>query len=500
MIKTSFQYHHHTSYDRHKMTGHYLDWQNQPVVYKDYPGIDPILLPQDLRLPEKKISHLLRDMETDSMAHEIDMEKLSLILRLTYSITAKTPHSGDDLYYRSAASAGALYPIEIYVATHRVHGLKDGLHHFALRRHGLSTIRSQDLSHYIVRVIKTSDQKTPILTFFLTAILFRSSWKYRDRSYRYHLLDTGHVAENLILAMKALQLYFNLSYDFDDGKVNHLLGLDEGKEIALAVAHVLGADDILNLREEDVDRLPEDIRNASRVAKNETDYPVIKEIHEAGSKISSKRDYESSMIHELGVTPNIWEKILPPDSWPEVLTYPDAVFNRRSRRNFVNQAIPRRYIMALLDSLCLIENTGYHQIICIGFLATHIEDLTPGFYLLDTGMESIGLVTPGSFMERMAHICLDQAWLSNAAVHFLFLTNLDVIDGTWGARGYRYAMMTAGRLGERLYLIATAMGLGCCGIGAFYDLEAVELLGLNNTSRLLYLVAVGPVKTNMGLK
>lgn len=55
-------------------------------------------------------------------------------------------------------------------------------------------------------------------------------------------------------------------------------------------------------------------------------------------------------------------------------------------------------------------------------------------------------------------------------------------------------MMLAGRMGERLYLTATAMGLGCCGIGAFYDVEVTELLGLSDVSRLLYLVAVGPVK------
>jgi nitroreductase len=55
-------------------------------------------------------------------------------------------------------------------------------------------------------------------------------------------------------------------------------------------------------------------------------------------------------------------------------------------------------------------------------------------------------------------------------------------------------MMRAGQLGERLYLVATALGLGCCGIGAFYDMEAVELLGLESTSRMLYLVGVGPVK------
>jgi SagB-type dehydrogenase family enzyme len=95
----------------------------------------------------------------------------------------------------------------------------------------------------------------------------------------------------------------------------------------------------------------------------------------------------------------------------------------------------------------------------------------------------------------MTRICLDQAWLAQAAVHFLFMSNLGQLDEQWGPRGYRYALMTAGRMGERLYLTATALGLGCCGIGAFYDQEAANLLDLNQDSRMLYLVAVGPVKS-----
>jgi nitroreductase len=97
-------------------------------------------------------------------------------------------------------------------------------------------------------------------------------------------------------------------------------------------------------------------------------------------------------------------------------------------------------------------------------------------------------------MARSTSICLDQAWLVNAGVHFLFLANLEVLEKTWGPRGYRYAMLTAGRLGQRLYVAAEAMGMGCCGIGALYDGEAMEMLGLNQSSRLLYLVAVGNVK------
>jgi len=94
----------------------------------------------------------------------------------------------------------------------------------------------------------------------------------------------------------------------------------------------------------------------------------------------------------------------------------------------------------------------------------------------------------------MTTACLNQQWLSSASVHFLFMTNLNTIDRLWGPRGYRYAMMTAGRFGHAIYLGATALGLGCCGIGAFYDNEAKNILGLNTESYLLYLLAVGKVK------
>jgi len=123
--------------------------------------------------------------------------------------------------------------------------------------------------------------------------------------------------------------------------------------------------------------------------------------------------------------------------------------------------------------------------------------MEPGLYLLDALGKATGMVTSGSFLKEMAHICLDQMWLANAGIHFLYMTNMSILDQVWGARGYRYAMLTAGRLGQRLYIAATSMGLGCCGIGALYDGEAAELLGLNERSRLLYLVAVGPVKSKI---
>ena len=118
-----------------------------------------------------------------------------------------------------------------------------------------------------------------------------------------------------------------------------------------------------------------------------------------------------------------------------------------------------------------------------------------GFYLLDPEAKRLGRVSGGRLTEPMAAACLDQMWLKHTALHLLFMTDLAALDRNWGPRGYRYAMIEAGRLGQQAYLAATASGWGACGIGAIYDREAADLLDLAADGALLYLVGTGPVKT-----
>jgi len=491
MIKTCLDYHQKTSYDRFDMSGHSLDWANQPKVFKEYPGITPLSLPSELQIPKGKLSVILGEPSAPGMPGELDLETLSLLLLLSYTHTARARHPEGDFFFRSAASAGALYPTEVYVATRDVKGVDNGLYHVAIQNHSLDPLRKGDIPGIVLG-------EESHLTFFLTDIFFRSAWKYRARAYRYHLLDTGHVAENVFLALKALKLPFRMSYDFDDIAVNRLLGLDDQKEAPLAIIDVPGSKGISKKHKEPVPPLPEPILQAGRVSAKEIDYPAVREIHQAGIRsvdsMGERVSVRTEMIHELGLSPKRWTPIETPKSWPESTDYPDAVFRRRSRRNFVKKAMSKESMHALLDGVCRSDGFPDDQSVAVGFLVGQTEGMEPGFYLLDRKKESYGLVSSAELMARSTSICLDQEWLVNAGVHFLFLANLDVLDKEWGPRGYRYAMLTAGRLGERLYVAAEAMGLGCCGIGALYDGEAMEMLGLNQNSRLLYLVAVGNVK------
>ncbi len=501
MNRAASQYHRDTSYERGQIDAHYLDWPNQPNVFKMYKGINPILLPGNPPLLKRNLLSILKESGIDSSSRNIGISDLDLILHLTYSLTAKARHPGGDFYYRSAASAGALYPTELYVISTGIDGLSDGLFHFDISRHSLFPLRTGDLTDSIGGLIFNSCIKPGALTFILTAIYFRSSWKYRDRAYRYNLLDTGHVIENLYIAMKALEIPLAVSYDFNDVGINRLIGVDSKKEVALAVAANSGAGANSDQRiYSEIDKLPENILNTSIVSDHEIEYSAIQNIHKAGEMYRQKEALSQNILPIQELIPETWHDLPDSPSYAECVNYPGCLFLRRSRRNFVNEPIGKDKLYLLLDSLCsddplnLGEKPAQSNSLCIGFLTKNIEDIPSGLYVLDTVNRRFGKVFSGSFIQSMSRVCLDQEWLRNASVHFAFISNLDFLERIWGARGYRYAMMTAGRMGQRIYLVATSLELGCCGIGAFYDSEAAELIGLEGSSKLLYLVAVGKVK------
>lgn len=496
-------YHEATAYDRRQMTGHSLDWGNQPEAFKTYPSFESVPLPKEPHLPRCSLWDLAGEAWEPDPDIEIDMNGLAGILLMSHAVTAKARHGGTFFHYRSVASAGALYPFETYVAAFDVPGLDDGLYHHDIAGQNLELLRTGNALAELSPAVGVDMNPAPVLMFVLTAIFFRSSWKYRDRAYRYALLDTGHLVENLALAIRSERARFTLCRDFDDAAVNRILGLDTAREVSLAVVPVWGKPSGkgagVGLSDPHTD-----LARFSRVASREIDYPLIGQAHAATSAVKTGPRAHIEMSGLLG--PDLGEErpFSRPATMPGLITYPEAVLRRRSMRNFVPTEMSADHLSALLFMLCAkplnsaVSEPGADNAVCVGFLAGNVEGLDPGFYMVHRERQTICAAARGSMMDAMTHICLDQAWLANCAVHFLFLGNLDAVESSYGPRGYRHAMMTAGRLGQRLYLSATSMKLGCCGIGAYYDDEAARLLGLNAESKLLYLTAVGPIKKYHG--
>ena len=213
-----------------------------PVSIRTTPDLPSISLTHDSSPPDAGLFSLAAGEAPAEPPTAISLEQLSQVFALAYSLTAKSRHAGGEFYYRSVPSAGALYPCELYVATRAVTGLSDGLYHFAIGRHALSLLREGNVAEhgFFASPPGSEQHRAPSLTFFVSAIFFRSGWKYRERSYRYHLLDTGHLVENLALTLTALGLPCAVEYDYADEAVNGFLGLDPRREVCLAMLRVVG--------------------------------------------------------------------------------------------------------------------------------------------------------------------------------------------------------------------------------------------------------------------
>ena len=497
MIKSAKQYHDTTSYERNRLGGHQLDWKNQPLLYKEYKGLAGIPLPEN-PVPSGMPLKSVLESAAEPVGETPDIKMISRILRLTYSITAESRFSRGIYYYRSAASAGALYPVEIYLMIQGSSDLEDGVYHFNIMEHSLVLLRKGIFSSYLGNITVPRAKGKPLMSFILSSIFFRSSWKYRDRAYRYHLLDTGHVLENLSLALKSAKIPFEVNYDFHDDSLNNLAGIDGFREASLAVINVPGKDirsDSTNLN---INPLYGEITGTSIMSGKDIDYPAIREIHEAGKIIRPEENHKPS-FSGFSRPAEKWQNIDPPKEPREIIPYPESLFTRRSKRNFINEMIGRDDFMTILDVLSHTADRGNRspasgEFLQTAFFAESVEDVSSGLYSLDVPGKRFGILRAGIHGEITAHICLNQEWLKNAGLHFLIISDLELMDKTHGPRGYRYAMMEAGRMGQRLYITAASLGLGCCGIGAFYDSEAAELLELDRRSRLLYLIALGKIK------
>lgn len=135
---------------------------------------------------------------------------------------------------RTAPSAGARYPIEVYVIANKVKGLRSGLYHYQYAAHRLSPMAYGDLALPAAAAAMGQDScRQAAAVLVLTAFFERTVQRYHERAWRYVLLDAGHVAQNAALAAAALGLGTCMIGAFLDDQVNELARADGEREAAV---------------------------------------------------------------------------------------------------------------------------------------------------------------------------------------------------------------------------------------------------------------------------
>ena len=129
---------------------------------------------------------------------------------------------------RPVPSAGALYPLELYVVAVAVDGLERGVYHYNPFRHRLARLAAALVAGRPRRRSSTrpSSITRPPLIVVVTAVFWRSRFKYGLRGYRFALLEAGHVVQNAVLAATELELPALPLGGFYDRRLDAIVGAD----------------------------------------------------------------------------------------------------------------------------------------------------------------------------------------------------------------------------------------------------------------------------------
>ena len=212
--------------------GTIADWGSQPPLYKEYTLAKRISLPypDDFQGLHTENAIQRRRSVRKYSSQLMTLKELSRLLYNTGGINAE--RWGNKL--RSAPSAGALYPIEVYLVVHRVEGLKAGLYHYAVKDHSLELLRVDDLRGEIISCgLMQEFLGQANLALVFTAIFQRLRWKYQERSYRYALIEAGHLGQNVYLAATSMGMGACAVGAFLDDNLNTMLGVDGHNEAAI---------------------------------------------------------------------------------------------------------------------------------------------------------------------------------------------------------------------------------------------------------------------------
>lgn len=194
--------------------------------------------------------------------------------------------------------------------------------------------------------------------------------------------------------------------------------------------------------------------------------------------------------------------ILPRDFRYRGLNLEEAIQRRRSIRDYSGRPLTVEQLSLLLHSAYGITEPS-HQLraspsagalypLEIYPVVSGVEGLESGVYHYQPRAHSLDLIKKGDFRSSLLAYTGGQDMVLMASVLLVITAIFQRTRWKYQERAYRYVLLDAGHLGENIYLAATSLGLGPCGIGAFFDDEVNQLVGVDGKEEAaVYLVSIG---------
>ena len=189
--------------------------------YKLYPRLPKVSLTEEgILSPSSSSSRVLSDkaffdlvgrrMSRINFAR-VPLTRYELSALLKYSCGIKEIRS-ENSSYRVQPSAGARFPIEVYLIVFRSgdiskNELQSGLYHYNVKEHTLDVLWDREFSDEDIGALFTYPWiRDAAMGLVMTAVFWRTQNTYGERGYRYILIEAGHIGQNIYLISEALGL------------------------------------------------------------------------------------------------------------------------------------------------------------------------------------------------------------------------------------------------------------------------------------------------------
>lgn len=514
-------YHQQTKHrpDRYAASMGFMDWPNQPNVFRSYLGTDRIPLGLCNRRPDPTYDALF---DGPAKPRTFDAEFVSRFFQHSFALSARkcTPQ-GAQWSLRCIPSSGALYPTEAYLVAPEIPGLtrSPAVFHYAPEHHCLEQ-RGRFSPNAWAKLAEGFPADCVFVA--LTTIFWRESWKYGERAFRYCHLDIGHAIGAAAFAARAQGWTARCIPTLAGGDLEQLLGVDdqEGPEsehgdCLLALFPSPADDSPPQMAEVPRDAWPARIPplvfqgQPNRLSRNHHAWPTIDAVSRAS---------------QCGVD-SVQKDVCPTPGFAGLersLSAESILLTRRSA-----QAMDETASLSRDAFFHLLHRTSPHTfpfaaspaapLVSLVIFVHRVESMTPGLYLLARATaheqelrqrlnprflwqkpvgcpDGVGLyeLMPGDLQDAARSISCHQDIAANGVFSLGMLTQFEAPLGRYGAGMYPRLFWECGLIGQVLCLEAEAAGLRGTGIGCFFDDVMHDLLGLSDAAwQILYHFTVG---------
>ena len=422
-----FWYHSTTkhSYNSVRTNPNRIAWEDQPSTYKNYPA----------HYEKRKLD---LEREEDHFLYHIA------------GLTAKKSYPSGEYYLRINPSAGALYPNELYFQARGVEGIEDGIYHYEVLSSSLTLLQhitdDEGLEPYF-------GYKTAMkgYLFLVSAIYYRSSWKYKNRAFRYCLLDAGHLLGSIEASALLKSNVVEMRYDIDRAKLNLIFGFEDREWMLSGCSMALPIQD-------------------QEVSPIEFALPYVD-----GSRTFEPNTLIEQAYSETMQLESCRREVRAPKFTYQKEKLQETIFTRRSQRGFQEEAITKGQFNYIMEAIHQPVLSDCDEEVSVYVVINRVLDMPLGLY------KEGKYIKYGDFARKAGYLSLEQYSLSMQGAVAFFLTSK--------AKNYQALYQKAGIIGHRLYVASLYMGIGCSGIGAYYDDEVNAFV--ENDEMVLYALAIG---------